>query len=106
MRNRVSKPVDAYTQYTQNVAALERASDQDIAVHPEQDVKYVVVNDDKSSRERVTLAHDDIKTYDASYYETELVRAVESVLSPLDWDRTDIRKEITESRETNLTSWG
>lgn len=29
--------------------------------------------------------------YDASYYETHLVRAVESVLSPLGWNRTDIR---------------
>jgi len=105
-RNRVSKPVEAYTQYTQNVAALERANDQDLAIHPGQDVEYVVVDDDKSSRERVSLAHEEVETYDAAHYETELVRAVESVLSPLDWDRTDIRREIAETRETNLTSWG
>lgn len=42
-----------------------------------------MVDDDKSSRDRVALAHEEIKTYDASYYETQLVRAVESVLSPL-----------------------
>jgi PAS domain S-box-containing protein len=45
-------------------------------------------------------------TYDASYYETQLVRAVESVLSPLDWDRAGIKRELAESQETNLTSWG
>ena len=33
-RNRVSKPLEGYTQDTQNVAALKRARDQDLAVHP------------------------------------------------------------------------
>lgn len=104
-RNRVSKPLESYTQYTQNVAALERARDQDLAVHPGQDIEYVVVDDEKSSRERVFLAHEDIETYDPSYYETQLVRAVESILSPLGWDRTDIRQELDEIRKMDLRSW-
>jgi DNA polymerase I len=33
-RNRVSKPLEWYTQNTQNVAALKRARDQDLAIHP------------------------------------------------------------------------
>ena len=33
-QNRVSKPLEGYTQNTQNVAALKRARDQDLAVHP------------------------------------------------------------------------
>jgi len=33
-RNRVSKPLEGYTQNTQNVAALKRARDQDFTVHP------------------------------------------------------------------------
>jgi DNA polymerase I len=104
-RNRVSKPLEGYTQNTQNVAALKRARDQDLAVHPGQDIEYVVVDDDKNSRERVALAHEEIETYDASYYETQLVRAVESVLSPLGWDRTGIRRELAETRETNVTAF-
>jgi len=92
-RNRVSKPLEGYSQNTQNVAAaLKRAREQDLAVHPGQDIEYVIVDDEKSSRDRVALAHEEIETYDASYYETQLVRAVESVLSPLGIDRTDIRK--------------
>jgi len=102
-RNRVSKPLEA--QNTQNVAALKRARDQDLAVHPGQDIEYVVVDDEKTSRERVALAHEEIETYDASYYETQLVRAVESVLSPLGWDRTEIRRELTGTRETNVTAF-
>ncbi|SFL63796.1 DNA polymerase I [Halogranum rubrum] len=104
-RNRVSKPLEGYTQNTQNVAALKRARDQDLAVHPGQDIRYVVVDDNKTSRERVALAHEEFDTYDSSYYETQLVRAVESILSPLGWDRTDIRRELAETRKLDLTEF-
>jgi DNA polymerase I len=87
------------------VAALKRARDQDLAIHPGQDIEYVVVDDEKISRERVALAHEEIESYDASYYETQLVRAVESVLAPLGWDRTEIRREIAETRETDLIAF-
>ncbi|MBP2251117.1 DNA polymerase elongation subunit (family B) [Halarchaeum solikamskense] len=33
-RNRVSKPLEGYSQNTQNVAALKRAREQELAVHP------------------------------------------------------------------------
>jgi len=48
-RNRVSKPLEGYTQNTQNVAALKRARDYDLSIHPGQDIEYVVVDDEKSS---------------------------------------------------------
>ena len=76
-----------------------------LGVHPGQDTEYVVVYDEKTSRERVALAHEEIESYDASYYETQLVRAVESVLSPLGWDRTEIRREIAETRVAELTAF-
>jgi len=104
-RNRVSKPLERYTQNTQNMTALKRARDQDLAIHPGQDIEYVVVDDEKKSRERVALAHEEVETYDASHYETQLVRAVESVLSPLGWDRTEIRRELAETREPNVTAF-
>jgi len=104
-RNRVSKPLEGYTQNTQNVAALKRARDQDLAVHPGQDIEYVVVDDEKSSRERVALAHEEVESYDAAYYETQLVRAVESVLAPLGWDRTEIQRELAGTREPELTDF-
>jgi DNA polymerase I len=97
--------LEGYTQNTQNVAALKRPRDQDLAVHPGQDIEYVVINDEKSSRNGVALAHEEIETYDASYYETQLVRAVESVLAPLGWDRTEIRQKIAETQETNLAAF-
>jgi len=39
-RNRVSKPLEGYSQNTQNVAALKRAREQDLAVYPGQDIEY------------------------------------------------------------------
>jgi len=56
-------------------------------------------------RERVALAHKDIDSYDPSYYETEFVRAVESLLSPLGWDRSKIRQELAELRVLELTAF-
>ncbi len=104
-RNRVSKPLKGYAQNTQNVAALKRARNQDLDVHPGQDIEYVVVDDEKSSRERVALTHEEVGSYDASYYETQLIRAVESVLSPLGWDRNDIRQEHNGTRVVGITDW-
>jgi DNA polymerase I len=104
-RNRVSKPLEGYTQNTQNVAALKRARDQNLAINPGQDIEYVVVDDRKSSRERVALAHEEIDTYDPNYYETQLIRAVESVVAPLGWDRDKIRQRLVETRDTTLNQW-
>ena len=101
-RNRVSKPLEGYTQYTQNVAALERARDQGLAVHPGQDIEYVVVDDEKNSRERVALAHETVEGYDTSYYETQLIRATESILSPVGWEREDIRSALAETQDCRL----
>ena len=104
-RNRVSKPLEGYTQNTQNVAALKRAREQDLAVHQGQDIEYVVVDDENSSRDRVALVHESIETCDPFYYETQLVRAIESILSPLGWDRTDIKRELTGERQSGLVEY-
>ena len=101
-RNRVSKPLEEYTQHTQNVAALERARDQGLTVHPGQDIEYVVVDDEKNSRDRVALAHETVEGYDPSYYETQLVRAAESILSPVGWEREDIRRALAETQDYRL----
>ncbi len=49
-RNRVSKLLEGYTQNTQNAAALKQARDQDLAVHPGQDIEYVVDSSRQASR--------------------------------------------------------
>lgn len=104
IRRRVSKSVDEYSQYTRNVAALERAATQDFEVAPGEDVEYVVV-DDKRSAARVQLAYETLDRYDTEFYETLLIRAAESVLSPLGWDRTRIRQYLAETTDAAITAY-
>ena len=105
VRNRVSKAREEYTQYTRNVAALERASDRGLSRRPGQNIEYVVVDDEKRSRERVVLADEAGENYDVDYYREQLVRATESVLSSLGWRESDIEAYLREYQETSLQSW-
>jgi len=63
------------------------------------------VHDEKISREQVALAHKEGESYDPSYYETQLVRAVESLLSLLGRGCTDIQRELSEGRVPELADF-
>lgn len=101
----VSKPLGEYAHTTRTVAALERAGTIGVATYPGQSVEYVVVDDTKSSQDRVALAHENPESYDPSYYETQPIRAVESLLSPLGWDRTDIHRALNGTETPSLTTF-
>ena len=74
-------------------------------IHPGQDVEYVVIDDQKSSRERVALAHEFIDMYDSSYYEIAVIRAGENVLFPIGWDWAAIKRALAESRNAEITEY-
>ena len=105
IRNRVSKPLEAYTRSTRNVAALERSRAQGIEANPGQDVAYVVVDDSKSSRERVRLQHEPIEDYDTAFYRERAIRATTAVLSPLGVRAGAIRESLESSTATTVTGW-
>ncbi|WP_224332647.1 type B DNA-directed DNA polymerase [Haloprofundus halobius] len=105
INNRVSKRVDEYSQYTRNVAALERAEGHGLSRSPGESVSYVVVGDDKRSRDRVALAHEDLTEYDVSFYETLLLRAAESILSPLGWRQSAIENALSGSQDSKLSAF-
>ncbi|WP_224271024.1 type B DNA-directed DNA polymerase [Haloprofundus salinisoli] len=107
--NRVSKNAGEYSQYTRNAAALERAEGHGLSRSPGESVSYVVVDDEKRSRDRVALAHEEPLEYDADFYETLLLRAAESVLSPLGWRQSAIENALAGSQDSKLSafeSWG
>ena len=106
VRNRVSKTAGEYTRFTRNAAALGRAGARGIEYFPGQSVEYVVVDDSKSSADRVRLAHETGERYDREFYETELLRAAASVLSPLGWRESDIREHLAETRDATLRAFG
>ncbi len=78
--------------------------------HPVVDEVHQVVRlcrQDGHTRGRLVIALPDIlETYDASYYETQLIRAAKNVLSPRGWDRTDIPGELSALEDTTLSSFG
>jgi len=90
--------------YYQTTFAYWRHRDRDLAVHPGQDIEHVV-DDNEIHAGPCRPAHEEIGTYDATYYETQLVRAVESALSPLGRDRTDIHRELAETKEMAVTAF-
>ena len=106
---RVSKPLAEYDRATRNVAALERATEAGLPVHPGQRVRYVVVDDGATSADRVRLAHEleaeSPDRYDADCYADRLVRAAESVCSPLGWDESRIRRRLSGTRDARLGSF-
>ncbi|MFC6766410.1 DNA polymerase domain-containing protein [Natrinema soli] len=102
---RVSKSLDDYGRRTHTVAALQRYERRGIDRHPGQSVEYVVADDDSRGPERVRLALDTPSEYDADYYATLLVRACESVVSPLGWDRARIRNSLRDGRTVRLSTF-
>ncbi|WP_435062823.1 type B DNA-directed DNA polymerase [Halobaculum sp. EA56] len=91
---RVSKRVEQYRHETVTVAALKRAKWKDCALAPGQRVEYLVVDDDARGLGRVRLAHESLDSYDTEWYRAQAIRAAESVLSPLGWDRERIRERL------------
>ncbi|MEF8852439.1 MAG: type B DNA-directed DNA polymerase [Haloarculaceae archaeon] len=105
VRQRVSKRPGEYTRATRARAALERARSLGLERHPGQSVEYVVVDDDRSGPERVRLAFEDGTAYDPDFYADRLVRACESVLSPLGWDESRVRRYLAAERDATLSSF-
>ncbi|WP_049951866.1 DNA polymerase domain-containing protein [Halostagnicola larsenii] len=102
---RVSRRLEEYSQRTRTVAALERYDRRGIDRHPGQSVEYVVADDDAGGRERVRLAFEDCPSVDVEHYSSLLVRACESVISPLGWDRRRIREHLRDGRTVRLSTF-
>jgi DNA polymerase I len=102
---RVSKRREAYDQRTQTVAALERAADQGLVRQPGQDVAYVVVDDSRRSSARVQLAHESLGAYDPAFYRELALRAGESVLAPLGWERSDVVGYLDGTADASLAAF-
>ena len=105
IEQRASKGVEEYEQSTRTVAALERAADTGLERRPGQHVRYVVVDDATDSRERVRLASEAPDRYDVDFYAELLVRAAESVVSPLGWRREEIEAHLADRTDASLAGF-
>ena len=103
---RVSKELEAYQQRTHTVAALERAAEAGLSRHPGQDVSYVVVADDRRDAMRVRLAHESPSTYDPAFYRELVLRAADSVVAPLGWERERLTQYLNDAQTPSLSAFG
>lgn len=99
---RVSKRADQYRYETVTVAALKRAKWKDCALEPGQRVEYLVVDDDATGLGRVRLGYESLERYDVEWYRREAIRAAESVVSPLGWDRERLQRAVSGVVEPSL----
>ncbi|MFC6793913.1 type B DNA-directed DNA polymerase [Halobaculum halobium] len=102
---RVSKRAEQYRHETVTVAALKRAKWKDCALAAGQRVEYLVFDDDARGLGRVRLSHEELRGYDTAWYRKQAIRAAESVLSPLGWDRERIRRTLVGYRDSRLSAF-
>jgi DNA polymerase I len=102
IRTRTSKALDEYDQRNRTTAALERRLADGHDQFPGQDVRYVVVDDSKAGRDRVRLPYEDGDDYDSAFYRERLLRAAESVLSPVGWRESDIESRLADREAATL----
>ena len=104
-RKRASKRIEEYSQGTHTLSALLRYRANGIEKNPGQDVRYVVVDDGARLPNRVRLPFEKIEEYDADVYTRELIRAAESIVSPLGWEREDIRRYLRETKDSTIQAY-
>ncbi|MDL0123116.1 hypothetical protein [Halobacterium salinarum] len=98
----MTKTPAEYGHETRNVAALRRAADEVGGISPGEDVEYVVVDDEKASRDRVELASEEPEDYDTEFYVDLVARAAAGVLGPFGWTQSDILSDVEEGHQQVL----
>lgn len=102
---KISKTLETYKAKNRGYSALKRARKHDLEIKPGQSLKYVVYKDKAQSIERVRLDFEKPEKYDVNFYRTQLIRAAESILSPLNKDREDIKKALKNNNTTAITDY-
>lgn len=102
-KRKVTKTLEQYQAENKTVSVLKRARENGLEVKPGQSVEFLVRDDDAEPLERTRLGFEARESdYDVDFYRKELIRATESILSPLGLDREDIRRRLSTESGTTL----
>jgi DNA polymerase I len=104
-KRKVSKTLQDYSCNNISVACLKRAKRKNLNMKPGQSLKFIVADDEKKGVDRVRLGFENKEKFDEKYYIQELIRAAETVLSPLGFDRKQIKQRIQKSAKTKLQAY-
>jgi DNA polymerase elongation subunit (family B) len=92
---RISRALEDYSQFNDQVAALKQLKRRGFAVQPGQNIRFIVCNSStKEPEKRVKVAEfiDGDEAYDAEKYCTLLLRAGETLLAPFGYDEDRFRR--------------
>lgn len=92
---RISRTLEDYSQFNDQVAALKQLKRRGFAVQPGQKVRFIVCDSStKETEKRVKVAEfiDGNEAYDAEKYCTLLLRAGENLLAPFGYDEDRLRR--------------
>lgn len=104
IKKKVSKSLENYKVENRSTAAIRRARINGFDVKPGQQVRYVVRDDSAASANRVRLDFESEK-YDRDFYRDQLIRAAETVVSPLGMERKRIEKELKGFNRQKLSAY-
>lgn len=106
LARRVSRGPEGWRAATLTHAAVLRARDHGVDVHPGTKVRFVVIDEEGSGRERVRLAEelcDGNLRPDLEYYRMLAIRAMWTVLAPFGWTEAEL---MGHGVATNLLDFG
>ncbi len=105
-KKKPSKTLENYQVNNRTVSALKRSENHGITVKPGQSIGFVVRNDKANLMDRTRLDFE-VKEgeYDSMFYKKELIRAAESILSPLGLDREDIRRRLSMKQRSTIRNF-
>jgi DNA polymerase I len=105
-KKRTSKTLDAYQVNNRSVSALKRARKNGIQMKPGQSIQFVVRDDEADPMDRTRLDFEaEEGNYDAQFYREQLIRACESVISPLGSDRNEIEEHLSLQKKKSLKNF-
>jgi len=99
---RVSKKSTEYKVENRGFTALKRAEQKGVEVKPGESVKFIVRDDSASSLDRVRMNFEENPSYDVEFYRKKLLKAAESIVSPLKFSKADIEKMLTPEKTLHL----
>ena len=104
---RISRSLDRYRVFNDQVAALELMAREGVEVNPGESVRYVILNHrSKTPVERVKLAEliNGAEKYDRRRYFELLLRMGESILRPFGYD-TDVLNDVVIGSKQMKVEW-
>ena len=95
IQKRLSKDVSDYENHTLQSIAAKQLAKQGLRLNPGQTITFLIVDEKNPIPEKRVLAKEFVtkdSNYDLTKYETMLIRAASTILSPLGYDNNRLRK--------------